>query len=87
MQTNNNNQNQEVKEFYEMGGRVEVNECDHFFKRISPTRVLCSKCGLGFFDNPFDPFPVDEINKQTEKEKNRKNYLRNKYKNSVENIN
>jgi hypothetical protein len=30
---------------------------------------LCKKCGLGFFDDPFDPFPVEEMNKKIRREK------------------
>jgi hypothetical protein len=74
-QTNNQS---EVKEFYEQGGKNDPNFCNHNFKRLSLTRVLCSRCGLGFFDNPFDPFPVEEINRQTRKEVKENKELKNK---------
>ncbi len=60
-------------EFYEHTTNIDPNFCDHKFKRLSVSRVVCTRCGLGFFDNPADPFPVDEMNKAIEKEKrNRK---------------
>jgi len=55
----------EPLEFYEHRTNKDPITCEHIFKRLSPTRVVCQKCGIGFFDNPFNPFPVEEINKQT----------------------
>lgn len=63
-ETNNNR----PLEFYEHTTGIDPNYCDHLFKRLSSTRVVCSKCGLGFFDNPADPFPVEEMNKAIRKE-------------------
>jgi len=68
------------KEFYEHKGSKDPNFCNHAFTRLSATRVLCNKCGLGFFDNPFDPFPVEEINKQIRSEQNANYYHKNKKK-------
>jgi len=56
------------KEFYQHSDSYEVNLCNHSFRRISTSRIQCHKCGLGFFDNPFDPFPVEEVNKAVKKE-------------------
>jgi hypothetical protein len=75
------NLNKEPKEFYENSNSYEVSMCEHYFTRLSPTRVQCKKCGLGFFDNPFDPFPIDEINKETINERARQNYSKRKKKN------
>ena len=58
-----------VLEFYEHKTKIDPNFCDHKFTRISITRVLCKRCGLGFFDNPMSPFPVKEINESIKKEK------------------
>lgn len=69
------NTSNEPKEFYEHTTKVDPNMCDHKFTRLSTSRVLCKKCGLGFFDNPMDPFPVDEINKLINKEKRQKKTL------------
>lgn len=66
--TENQNDSKDIKEFYEQGGRQDPNFCNHAFTRLSPTRIVCRLCGIGFFDNPFNPFPVDEINKQIRKE-------------------
>lgn len=74
----------EPKEFYENSNAENVGNCIHAFDRLSPSRILCRKCGLGFFDNPFDPFPVDEINKQIVNEQARNNYHKRKNK-KVEN--
>lgn len=68
------------KEFYEHADPHEVNICKHFFERISQTRVMCKKCNLGFFDNPFDPFPIDEINRSVINEQARNNYRKRKRK-------
>jgi hypothetical protein len=56
-------------EFYQHETTVNQNICDHFFKRLSLTRVICSKCKIGFYDDPFNPFPVEQINKRTAKER------------------
>ena len=64
----NHNDSKDPKEFYERGGNQDPNFCNHAFSRLSPTRVVCRLCGIGFFDNPFNPFPVDEINKQIKME-------------------
>lgn len=58
-----------VLEFYEHKTKIDPNFCDHKFTRLSITRVVCKKCGLGFFDNPASPFPVEEMNAQIKKEK------------------
>ena len=71
-----------VLEFYEHKTKIDPNICDHKFTRISTTRVLCKRCGLGFFDNPFDPFPVEEINKQIKKEVEERKEFKDK---SIEN--
>lgn len=71
-----------VLEFYEHKTKIDPNICDHKFTRISNTRVLCKRCGLGFFDNPFDPFPVEEINEQIKKEVKEKKEFKDK---SIEN--
>jgi hypothetical protein len=81
-QTENHN---EPKEFYEKSNPEEVNMCEHSFERISTTRIQCRKCHLGFFDNPFSPFPVEEINKQIAKERASNNYYKRKHKKDVEN--
>ena len=80
---NNYNQESDSKnptEFYKKGGRQDPNYCNHDFTRLSVTRIICHKCGLGFFDTPFNPFPIDEINKQIDKEvrKNRQHKKLNK---------
>jgi len=74
----------EPKEFYEQGGRKDPNFCNHTFTRLSATRIQCKKCGLGFFDNPLSPFPVEEINKQIETERNEQNKFKRQNK-KVEN--
>lgn len=81
---NNEKDSKDPKEFYEHSNPTEVSMCNHHFTRISVSRVMCSKCGLGFFDNPFDPFPVEDINKQIESEINSKRYYKNKNKKLVE---
>jgi hypothetical protein len=80
----NQNDSKEIKEFYQNSNAEDVNSCEHFFNRLSPTRVQCKKCNLGFFDNPFDPFPIDEINKSTVNERARQNYFKRKNKKDVE---
>lgn len=62
-------QESDIIEFYETTTKIDPQFCDHTFNRLSPTRVLCKKCGLGFFDDPFDPFPVEEMNKKIKREK------------------
>ena len=78
----------EPLEFYEHTTKIDPNLCDHRFKRLSITRVVCKRCGLGFFDNPFDPFPVSEMNREARKQKEKfdkeKEEFYEKYKN-VEN--
>ena len=56
-------------EFYEHTTKIDPAFCHHTFKRLSITRILCAKCGVGFFDDPYNTFPVDEMNKQIRKEK------------------
>lgn len=68
-------QESDIVEFYETTTNIDPAFCDHIFKRLSPTRILCPKCGLGFFDDPFDPFPVGEINEKIKKEKRNKKKL------------
>jgi hypothetical protein len=79
----NQTDTKEIKEFYQNSNAQEVNTCEHFFLRLSLSRVQCKKCGLGFFDSPFDPFPVDEINKDTINERARQNYHKRKSKKDV----
>lgn len=67
-----------VLEFYEHKTKIDPNFCDHKFTRISITRVLCKKCGLGFFDNPMSPFPVEEINDSIKKEKKENKQIKDK---------
>lgn len=62
----------EVLEFYEHTTSVNQNSCEHFFLRLSNTRVICKSCGVGFYDTPINPFPVDEINKKTLKDKRKR---------------
>lgn len=64
----NKNETQRPIEFFEHTTKIDPNLCDHVFTRLSVARILCKKCGLGFYDNPFSPFPVEEINKITKKE-------------------
>lgn len=75
------NPKEDPKEFYEHSNTEDVNSCLHSFARLSISRVICQKCGLGFFDNPFDPFPVEEINKQIVNEQARSNYHKRKQRN------
>lgn len=82
---NNEKDSKDPKEFYENSNPEEVSLCNHHFERVGTSRVMCSKCGLGFFDSPFDPFPIDEINKQIESEVNSNRYYKNKQKKLVEN--
>lgn len=81
---NNNNQKEPI-EFFEHTTKIDPNLCDHRFHRISVSRILCKRCGLGFYDNPFSPFPVEEINKSIKKEIE----MQEKYKKeqNIENIN
>lgn len=51
-------------EFFEHTTKIDPNLCDHKFHRLSVSRILCKRCGLGFYDNPLSPFPVEEINKE-----------------------
>lgn len=62
----------DIIEFYETTTKIDPQVCDHKFTRLSITRILCKRCGLGFFDTPFDPFPVHEINQKIKKEKKEK---------------
>lgn len=66
------NQESKVIEFYETTTKIDPQVCDHKFTRLSITRILCKRCGLGFFDTPYDPFPVAEINEKIKKEKKEK---------------
>jgi len=77
----NQNDSKDIKEFYEQRDGKDASLCEHSFVRLSATRIQCKKCGIGFFDNPFDPFPVDEINKQIVNERARQNYFKRKQKN------
>lgn len=70
-------QESDITQFYETTTNVDQNFCEHKFKRLSPTRILCPKCGLGFFDDPFDPFPVEEMNKKIKQEKKNKKVAKN----------
>jgi hypothetical protein len=36
--------------------------CSHFFRRVSPYKVECTKCHSGYYDSPDSEFPVDELN-------------------------
>lgn len=81
---NNEKISNEPKEFYEHSKPEEVNMCNHHFTRVGSSRVMCSKCGLGFFDNPFDPFPIEEINKKISSEVNSNRYHKQKQKKLVE---
>jgi hypothetical protein len=56
-----------VLEFYEHRTKIDPNYCEHIFKRLAPTRVVCKKCGLGFYDNPMNPFPIDEVNAESKR--------------------
>lgn len=56
-----------VLEFYEHRTKIDPNYCEHMFKRLAPTRVVCKKCGLGFYDNPMNPFPIDEVNAESKR--------------------
>lgn len=67
-----------IPEFYEHKTKIDPNYCNHFFTRLSITRVICKKCGLGFFDNPEFPFPVDEINTKIKKEKKENKQIKEK---------
>jgi hypothetical protein len=58
----------EPLEFYEHTTKVDPNLCDHNFTRLSISRIVCKRCGLGFFDSPTNPFPVEEMNKLIKKE-------------------
>lgn len=82
--TENQNDSKEIKEFYEHSNAEDVSSCEHFFIRLSPTRCQCKKCNLGFFDNPFNPFPIDEINRQVINERAVINYHKRKDKKVVE---
>lgn len=66
--TKNQNTNEPI-EFYEHTTKIDPNYCDHRFKRLSITRIVCKRCGLGFFDNPLNPFPVTEMNNEARKQK------------------
>lgn len=76
------NNNRRPLEFYEHETNIDPNFCDHSFTRLSSTRVVCKRCGLGFFDNPADPFPVEEMNKAIQKEKRDRKPKKN---NTIEN--
>jgi len=63
-------------EFYEHTTKIDPNYCDHKFQRLSITRIVCKRCGLGFYDNPMSPFPVEEINKAIKLEVEKKKQQR-----------
>lgn len=64
------NQNtNEPLEFYQHTTNIDPNFCDHRFKRLSIIKIVCKRCGLGFFDNPLNPFPVTEMNREARKAK------------------
>lgn len=81
---NNETVSKDPKEFYEHSRSEDVVMCNHYFTRVGSSRVMCSKCGLGFFDSPFDPFPIDEINKQITSEVNSNRYYKKKQKKIIE---
>jgi hypothetical protein len=56
-----------VLEFYEHRTKIDPNYCEHNFKRLSPTRVVCKQCGLGFYDDPMNPFPIKEVNAESKR--------------------
>jgi hypothetical protein len=86
MTLNKNTDSKEPLEFYEHTTNIDPNYCDHRFHRISVTRILCKRCGLGFYDNPLSPFPVEEVNKAARLQKEENERLRNQNKDIVENV-
>lgn len=64
-----NNNSKELIEFYQHTTNINPEFCDHRFHRLSITRIVCKRCGLGFFDTPFNPFPVEEMNKKAREAK------------------
>lgn len=73
--TKNQNTNEPI-EFYQHTTKIDPNFCDHRFKRLSIVRIVCKRCGLGFFDNPLSPFPVEEMNREARKQKKEQERLR-----------
>lgn len=54
----------------------DVHTCSHFFEKVG-IRVQCTKCGIGYFDDPLEPFPIDEINKFYKDPKNQEYFKNN----------
>jgi hypothetical protein len=54
----------------------DVHSCSHHFRRVGD-RIECDKCGVGYFDSPTDPFPVDELNKFFDDRRNQEYFKRN----------
>lgn len=54
----------------------DVHTCNHHFE-IMGNRVQCTKCGVGYFNDPHEPFPIDEINKFYEDPKNQAYFEKN----------
>jgi len=79
-----NTDSKEPLEFYEHTTNIDPNFCDHRFTRISVTRIICKRCGLGFFDNPQSPFPVEEMNRLAREQKQENDKLKEKSKEVVE---
>jgi hypothetical protein len=52
----------EEQAVYSSGKFDEDKNCSHHFKRVSPYKVECTKCHVGFFDSPDSPFPISELN-------------------------
>ena len=80
-----NTDSKEPLEFYEHTTNIDPNFCDHRFHRLSVTRVMCKRCGFGFFDNPMSPFPVTEINNMLRREKKENDELKEAKKDDIEN--
>lgn len=64
----NKSNTKEPIEFFEHTTKIDPNFCDHKFIRLTISRIQCKRCGLGFYDNPFSPFPVEEMNKMIKNE-------------------
>jgi hypothetical protein len=82
--TPKNTESKEPLEFYEHTTNIDPNLCDHRFHRLSATRILCKRCGLGFYDNPLSPFPVEEMNKAAREQKEENERLKEQNKHIVE---
>jgi hypothetical protein len=48
--------------------------CAHHFVRVSPTRVECKACKIGYIDDPSSEFPIDQLNEYYQQEQNRTFY-------------